>query len=83
MRIFATCSRAARRLRFHESHPEEGRRRCRWCSGRRRAVIAHEQDNGKAPGLAIADPTLPCRPQPDGSCFLKRPATLLRAAPRA
>lgn len=33
------------------------------------AIAAHDQDNGKPiPGAAINDPSLPCRPQPDGSC---------------
>jgi hypothetical protein len=32
------------------------------------AVIAHQQDHGNGAGRALNDPTLPCRPQPDGSC---------------
>ena len=33
------------------------------------AIAAHEQDNGSpTAGRALNDPSLPCRPQPDGSC---------------
>jgi hypothetical protein len=31
------------------------------------AVIAHQDDDNGA-GRALDDPSMPCRPQPDGSC---------------
>ena len=31
------------------------------------AIAAHRQDSGDAPA-SLADPSLPCRPQPNGSC---------------
>lgn len=32
------------------------------------AIAAHEQDNGGAPAAVFAPPTVPCQPQPNGSC---------------
>lgn len=32
------------------------------------AIAAHDTDHGKPAGISLNDPSLPCRPQPDGAC---------------
>jgi hypothetical protein len=32
------------------------------------AIAAHGQDHGKPVAGAVSSPSVPCRPQPDGSC---------------
>jgi hypothetical protein len=32
------------------------------------AIAAHREDSGKPVNAAVMDSTLPCHPQPDGSC---------------